>query len=101
MVVKMKVTGQSEPGLSRVQVFVQIDLLVFNRTPEPLSKDVIQGPAPTIHTDLDFKGFEPLKILGTGKVAPLVTVADKGRGLGQSPIYCRRSWSLFRQALFE
>ena len=86
MVIKAKVTGQAEPGFPGVEVFVQIDLFVFNRTPEPLGKDVIQGLTPTIHTDLNFQSLEPAQILGAGKMAALIAVENQRLGLGQGPL---------------
>ena len=42
-------------------------------------KDVVQGAAPPIHIDLHTCAFQPVGILRTGKVTPLVAVPDPRR----------------------
>lgn len=58
---------------------MQIHLLIFERPPEPLGKDVVQRPATSIHADLDASRFQPLGVLWAGEMAPLIAVPN-GRG---------------------
>ena len=46
------------PGLEAVGELMQIDGLVFERTPQPLDKDVVHAPAPAVHRDLDAGGLQ-------------------------------------------
>src|SRR5512145_1243179 len=86
VVVKVKVTGQALPCLTWVEIFVQIDLLIFDRAPQPFGEDVIEGAPPAIHTDLGLNRPQPVEILRAGKVATLIAVADDWFGLSQGPI---------------
>ena len=69
------------PGLEAVGELMQIDGLVFERTPQPLDKDVVQAPAPAVHRDLDAGG---LQVPGEGaarELAALVGVEDLRRAM--------------------
>ena len=46
------------PGLEAVGERMQTDGLVFERTPQPLDKDVVHAPAPAVHRDLDAGGLQ-------------------------------------------
>jgi len=58
MVVEVKIPLQAFFGVPYAGVLIQIDLLVFNRTPEPLNEDVIEGPAASVHADADAMVFK-------------------------------------------
>lgn len=45
-------------------VGMQINLLVFDRTPEPLDKDIVPPCALAIHRDFDFCVFQYLREVG-------------------------------------
>jgi len=43
VVAGLEVAGQAQPRLARCLIIVQIDLFIFNGTPQALGKDVVQG----------------------------------------------------------
>jgi len=52
-VVELQVAGDGSSGLVDRGVGVQVDLLVLDRLPDALDKDVVAPAAPAIHTDAD------------------------------------------------
>ena len=73
-----EVVSQAE-GESRHGVVVpNIDVLIFDGTPEPFDKDVVQCPAPSIHADFDVFFQEPIGEARGGELAALVRVKDFG-----------------------
>jgi hypothetical protein len=51
---------------------LDIDIVIFNRTPEPFDKDVINSPAFTIHTNLYTFLLKKLNPFITGKLTALI-----------------------------
>src|SRR3954469_15374640 len=66
---------------------MQIDLLIFERPPEPLGKDVVQRSPTAIHADLHAGRFQSLCVLRTGEVAPLIAVPNRRGRHPQSLLY--------------
>ncbi len=50
-VVESEIFAQPLSGGSPIVVVVDIDILVFHASPQPLDKDIIQRPPPPVHTD--------------------------------------------------
>jgi len=46
--VELEVSAQARDGLSHLLVVVQVNLLVFDRTPQLLNEDVVQCSTPSI-----------------------------------------------------
>ena len=67
--------------------FMSHDLFVFEASPEALGEDIVESPAFSIHTDLNIPGFKALQVAGTGEMASLVAIPDRGSGKGESPIH--------------
>jgi hypothetical protein len=61
-------------------IVVEIDLLVFDRPPQPLDKDVIKDAATAIHADPNIVFLKPPGKLIAGKLTPLINVEDLGCG---------------------
>jgi hypothetical protein len=64
---------------------VEINLFIFDRSPEPFHKDVIVNPATAIHTD---PNLCPMKVPGklhTGELNPLIRIKDVRFGEAQGP----------------
>ena len=59
-------------------IVVQVDLLVFDRAPEPLDEDVIQGPAATVHPDLNASLFQDRSERQGRKLDALIGVENLG-----------------------
>src|SRR5919202_4758581 len=80
LVVEAEVAAQPHPRLARGGVLVQVHLLIFDRPPQPFGKDVVQRPPPPIHADLHPGHRQPVRVLRTGEMTPLIAVPDLGRG---------------------
>ncbi len=63
-------------GFEAVRQFVQVDSLVFERTPQSFDKDVIHAPAPPIHRDRDLSALEDAGEVEAGELASLIGIED-------------------------
>ncbi len=75
-VVEVQISPDRPPGLADGLVSPQVDLLVFDRFPEPLDEDVVAPSALAVHADLDLLGQKNLREVDTGELAALVGVED-------------------------
>ena len=84
---------EPEPGVDAFSGFpgrgilIEIDLFVFEASPETFREDVVCGPSFSVHTDLNVMFLEPIQIAWTGKMAPLITVPDRRSGKFQRSIH--------------
>ncbi len=77
-VVEIQISADQCAGLADGLVGPQIDLLVFDRFPEPLDEYVVAPGAPAIHADLDLLREKHLREVDTGELTALVGVEDLG-----------------------
>jgi len=56
--IETKISSQTLNRLRHGLVVVQINLFVFDASPEPFNEDVVQCAAATVHADLDLALFE-------------------------------------------
>ena len=56
-IIKAEMPADPSSGLRHAFVGVQIDLLIFDRPPEPLDKDIVPPCAATVHGDVDLGFF--------------------------------------------
>ena len=54
-VVKGQISANADAGLGHSLVGVELDFLVFDRTPEPLNEDIVPPRALAIHRDGDLR----------------------------------------------
>ena len=66
---------------------MEVNLFVFEASPESLGENVVESSAFSIHADLNTLGLKSLQIAGTGEVASLIAVPDAGNGELQGPIH--------------
>ena len=86
-VVKGKPVPDSFPGFPGRVILMEVDLFVLEASPEALRENVVEGPAFSIHADLNIPALETLQVAGACEVAALVTVPDRrGRDI-ESPIH--------------
>jgi len=83
LIVKAQVVPQPLPCLTGTGVIFEIDLLVFNGTPQPFRKNVIKRATLAIHADAHIMGEEQLRVLRTGKVTALIAITNLRSGLRQ------------------
>ena len=58
MVVESKIALQASFERFDRSIFVDIDVLVLERAPEPFNKDIVQGTTTAIHTYSDSGSFQ-------------------------------------------
>jgi len=75
-IVEFEVPRQSFSGVTNDPVFLEVDLFVFHRPPQPLYKDVVVDPASTIHTDPDLRRHQPFNKLRACKLDSLVRIEN-------------------------
>ena len=76
MVVSGDIRRNRTPCLAGCRIVMVIDLFVLNAPPEPLNKDVVEGPPAPIHAHRR----EGCGQLQACKVAALVHIEDRRRG---------------------
>ena len=69
------------PGVSRRGVLVQVDLLVFDRPPQPFDEDIVERATATVHADGDLRAFEAAGEVGACELRALVGVENFRDGL--------------------
>ncbi len=60
---------------------MQVNFFLFDRSPQPLRKDVIDHTSFPIHTDLHVCISKQSTVLWTGEMAPLITIPDDRNSL--------------------
>jgi len=81
LVVKRQVALQPLLGRTDGVVRVQIHLLVFDTSPQPLYKHVVPPAAFAVHADLNPLVFQESRELLAGELTPLVGVEDLGTAI--------------------
>ena len=79
-VVKNEIVPQAFPRMIHVLVFLQVDLLVFDRSPQPLHKDVVVETALSVHADPHTGGLQTAREVFAGELGALITVENLGLG---------------------
>ena len=83
VVIEGKVFTQTVDQSGYRSVLVDVNVLILYRAPEPLDKDIVQSPPPTIHTDLDFGCAQNRGKSMDRELTSLVRVEDFRLGYGQ------------------
>ena len=79
-IVEEEIFDKATASLRYRYVLMEIDLLVLDRPPETLNKDIIVGPAATAHTNPDIPFLQPTGKLTASKLTPLIGIEDLGCG---------------------
>jgi len=58
LVVKVQPRPNARPGFGDRSVGVQVDVFVFQTSPQPLDEDVVQAPALAVQADRDAVGLQ-------------------------------------------
>lgn len=74
MIVEIEVLAYPESRFEWTVVGVQVDLFIFNASPKPLYKDVVDAATFAIHADLDLVCFKNFGEIVARKLAALVGV---------------------------
>src|SRR3972149_2816049 len=84
--IEVEVARKAFASLAGIGIVVKVHFFVFDRPPQALSENVIYETPAAVHADLNLRRLEPLGVLRTGEVTPLVAVPDDRHGLRQRPI---------------
>ena len=57
LIIKGHVAGYPDLGVVDRLIGMEIDLLIFETSPQPLDKDIVPPPPDSIHADLNVMGF--------------------------------------------
>ena len=96
MIVELEVFVDPVSGLAWRIVLIEIDLFVFEASPEPFREDVVDGPAFSVHADLDVLGLEAIQVAIAGEMAPLIAVEDDGKRRSGPVHSLQNEWHLQR-----
>lgn len=77
-VVEGQISANAEAGLGHGLVGVEIDLFVFNRTPEPFDEDVAPPRTLAIHRDGDLRLLQRRREVHRGELRSLVGIEYVG-----------------------
>ena len=75
------------PQLFGAVVFIEINLLCFQRAEPPLNHDVVRPPGLPVHALADMLPFKIAFIFFTGKLAALVAVQDGRHAIGRDGFF--------------
>ena len=76
VIVKAEPGGDAGLRLGHRPIGVEVDLLVFQASPQPLDEDVVHAAALAIHADRDAALLDQAGELAAGKLATLVRVKN-------------------------
>ena len=86
-VVEQKILAQPNHQFTHRGIAVEVDILVLDVAPQAFDKNVVKGPAASVHADLDLFALEYFPSVTTGfSPAPPVPVATSA----PSPVYGER-----------
>src|SRR6056297_3851752 len=86
-VVEAEVAPDPGAGLGHAGVGSQVDLLVFDGSPQALYEDVVAPGALAVHADPDLAGGQHLDEVGGSELAALVGVEDLGRAVTRQRLF--------------
>lgn len=75
-IIEIEISSQTFNRLRHGLVVVQINLFVFDASPEPLNEDVVRCTASAVHADLDLALFENSSKGIACELRALITVKD-------------------------
>ena len=78
MIVKLDIPGQAGEQTRYIGVLLQVDVFIFEGTPEPLDEDVVHSAAATIHTNEDVSLLQGGCKRGGRELRALIGVKDDG-----------------------
>ena len=78
LVVEDEIVLQVAVGVPTILVVLEVHLLVFVTSPQPLGEDVVEAVSATVHTDLHSGVEEHSREVGARELASLVAVKIPG-----------------------
>src|SRR4029077_9370586 len=78
LIVEIEPGANTGFGLGHTRIGVEVDLLVFEASPQPFDKDVVHAPALAVHTDGDPVILQRAGEILAGELTALVGIEDLG-----------------------
>jgi len=88
-IVKVEVRPQISQRVWRIAVILDIDVFVFDGSPQPLDENIVQRAAAAIHADQDILGFQSTGESVAGELSSLIAVEDFGMAMPQGVVQSR------------
>ena len=88
MIVKVKIGGQASRQFRHRGVVLEVDVLIFEATPQAFDEDIVQSSTTTIHTDVDGGAFQTSRELIGGELRTLIRVKDNRSPLAECLLEC-------------
>ena len=76
VVVEMKILFDLLIGFRGSLILMEIDLLVFQGSPQPLGEDIVESSSFSVHADLDVMMDQDIEIAEAGELGSLIRVMD-------------------------
>src|SRR6516164_2133543 len=78
LIVEIEPGANTGLGLGHTRIGVEVDLLVFEASPQPLDEDLVHAPALTVHADCDAVILQRAGEIVAGELTALVGIEDLG-----------------------
>ena len=75
-IVKVKIYFQALLGLRNESVFLDVNILVFDRAPEAFDKNIVEDPTAAVHADGNTLLFENVCKLSARELNALICIKD-------------------------
>ncbi len=87
LIIKAQVVPQPLPCLTGTRVIFDVYFLIYHRSPQPFSKNVIERSPFAIHADPHVMGEEQLRVLWAGKLTALIAITNLRPGLRERSLH--------------
>ena len=74
VVIPLKELCETSPALGNRRIPFDVDIIMFDSSPEALDEDVVQGASLAVHADRDAVGFKDACEFRAGELASLVRI---------------------------
>ena len=78
LIIEEEVVGQSCVEVRHGLVSLEVEVLIFDRSPQALDEHVVQCSAASVHTDADALAFQSFGEPGGGELSALIGIEDVG-----------------------
>ncbi len=88
MIIEVKVGRQASSQFGHRGIVLEVDVLVFEATPQAFDEDIVQSSATSIHTDADGGSFKTGRELIGGELRTLVGIENGRVPLAERLLEC-------------
>src|SRR5215213_9332162 len=88
MIVEVKVGGQASGQFRHGGIVFEVDVLIFEATPQAFDEDIVQSSTTTIHTDANGRSFQASRELIGGELRTLIRIKDDRLPLAECLLEC-------------